>query len=549
MKLNTKRFTFLAVIIFSLCSLNNVFAQFPSWSAVTPGANGPVFSIVEFNGELIAAGSFSTPGRNIARYNGTKWDTLGTGLNDTVFALAVYNNKLIAVGSFDTAGGVVCNNIAQWNGTSWSPLGTGTNNTIFTVDTVGTSLFIGGRFTVAGGDSSSHIAMWEDSAWSPLGEGVNGNVYAFERVGSGLFIGGAFTMSGTDTAKRIVRFDLDSSVYTPLGVGIDSGNVYAISRFQGVLYVGGDFRTIDGDTVNRIAIWNDTTWSPVGIGINGPVRTFEAFGEGLLAIGGSFSSANGTSATNIVACGGPSSFAPFGGGLGGSVTNPGVYDIMGWRAVTIASGWFSSINIARWGLLPLGPDLISPLEGENNVSVTPLFTWAMGSWMYSFNIQVARDANFLNVVQADSNLLVTEFQVQDTSELLELTTYFWRVRASNGVGKGAYSLIRFFVTTTLLGTVNTSEIPERFNLYQNFPNPFNPVTKIKFDLPRVNGNSSLKVDVYSVNGELVKELLNTDYAAGRWELSFDATNLASGIYFYKISASQFTQTRKMILIK
>jgi flagellar hook assembly protein FlgD len=89
----------------------------------------------------------------------------------------------------------------------------------------------------------------------------------------------------------------------------------------------------------------------------------------------------------------------------------------------------------------------------------------------------------------------------------------------------------------------------RKDLYQNYPNPFNPVTKIKFDLPRVKGNSSLKVEVYNVNGELVTELLNTDYAAGRWELSFDATNLASGIYFYKISASQFNQTRKMILVK
>lgn len=548
MRINTKFFTipFIIILIFSC---NNLFAQFPSWSSVTPGANGPVYSVIEFNGELIAAGFFTSPGRNIARYNGTKWDTLGSGLNDTIFALAVYNNKLIAAGSFDTAGGVVCNNIAEWNGTSWAPLGLGTNNTIFTADTSGTSLFIGGRFTTAGGDSCSRVARWEDSTWSPLGVGVNGNVYAFERIGSGLFIGGSFTMSGTDTAKRIVRFDLDSSVYTPLGTGIDSGSVYALSRFQGMLYAGGDFRTIDGDTVNRIAMWNDTSWLPVGTGINGTVRTFEAFGDGLLAIGGSFTNAGGVGANNIVACGGPSSFAPFGGGLGGTVTNPGVYDIMGWRAVTIAGGWFANINIARWGLLPLAPELISPEEAENNVSVTPLFTWQGGGWMYSFNIQVARDANFLNISQADSNMLVTEFQVQDTSALLELTTYFWRVRASNGLGNGPYSLIRFFVTTSLLGTVNTGEIPDKFNLYQNFPNPFNPVTKIKFDLPRISGNSSLRVEVYSITGELVRELLNTDYAPGRWELEFDASQLASGIYFYKISASQFTQTRKMILIK
>jgi hypothetical protein len=543
----TKRFTFLALIIISLCSINNIYAQFPSWGAVTPGTNGQVNSLVEFNGELIAAGLFTTPGRNIARYNGTKWDTLSRGLNDTVYSLAVYNNKLIAVGAFDSAGGVPCSNIAQWNGTSWSPVGLGTNNTIFAADTVAGALIIGGRFTLAGGDSCSHLARWEDSTWTPLGEGVNDNVYAFEQVGSGLFIGGAFTMSGTDTVNRIVRFDLDSSVYTPLGAGIDSGNVYAISRFQGVMYVGGDFLTIEGDTVNRIAIWNDTSWSPVGTGMNGPVRTFEAFGDGLLVIGGTFTNAGGTNANNIVACGGPSSFAPFGGGLGG--TNPRVNDVMGWRGVTIAGGFFSNINVARWGLLPSVPELITPLEAENNVSLTPLFTWGQTGWPYFYTIQVARDANFLNLTRSDSMLTVTELQVPDTTELLELTTYFWRVRGVNGLGNGPYSLIRFFVTTTITGTVNTSEIPERFNLYQNFPNPFNPVTKIKFDLPNIRGNSSLKVEVFNINGQVVKELLNTDYAAGRWELSIDASQLASGIYFYKITASQFTQTRKMILIK
>ncbi len=542
----TKRFTFLALII-SLCSINNIFAQFPSWGAVTPGTNGLVNSIIEFNGELVAAGSFTTPGKNIARYNGTKWDTLGSGLNDTVYALAVYNNKLIAVGSFDTAGGIVCSNIAQWNGTSWAPVGTGTNNTIFAADTVNGALVIGGRFTFAGSDSSSHVAIWQDSSFSPMGVGVNDNVFAFEHVGSGLYIGGAFTLSGTDTAKRIVRFDLDSGTYSPLGPGIDSGNVYAISRFQGVLYAGGDFRTIEGDTVNRIAIWNDTSWSPIGTGMNGTVRTFEAFGDGLLVIGGTFSNANGTNANNIVACGGPSSFAPYGGGLGG--TNPRVNDVMGWRGVTIAGGFFSNINVARWGLLPSVPELITPLDAEINVSVTPLFTWSPTGWPYFYTIQVARDPNFINMTRADSLLLVTELQVPDTTELLEHTTYFWRVRGVNGMGNGPYSLIRFFTTTTILGTVNNNEIPERFNLYQNFPNPFNPVTKIKFDLPRINGNSRLKVEVFNVNGQVVSELLNTDYAAGRWELSFDATNLASGIYFYKITASNFVSTRKMILIK
>lgn len=550
MKLFTNKFIIcLAFFVSSLFSVNNIFAQFPSWGTVGTGTNGVVNSVIDYNGNLIAAGFFTTPGRNIARYNGIRWDTLSTGIDDTVFALAIYNNKLIAVGAFDTAGGVACSKIAQWDGTAWSPMGTGANNTIFTVDTVGSSLFIGGRFTMAGGVNCSRLAKWQDTSWSALGLGVNGNVYAFEHMGSGLIIGGAFVMAGADTVNRIVRYDLDSGTYTPLGNGIDSNNVFALSEFQGVLYAGGDFITIDGDTVNRLAIWNDTVWTPIGTGVNGSaVRTLDAFGAGLLCIGGSFTSINGTNGNNIIACGGPSSFAPFGGGLSGSVTNPRVNKVIGWRGVTVAGGFFSNTNVARWALLPLAPELILPPEAESGVSFTPLFTWNQGQWMYSFNIQVARDANFLNLTIADSNLLVPQFQVPDSTPLLNLVTYFWRVRASNGAGNGPYSLIRFFITG-IVGEINNNEIPASFNLYQNYPNPFNPVTKIKFDLPHVNGDANLKLSIYNVNGQRVAELLNTAYTAGKWELNFDASNLASGIYFYVISASHFTETRKMILLK
>lgn len=548
MKLITSRlFGFLAIFIYSLFSGNNIFAQFPSWGAISSGANGVVNSVIVFKGDLIAAGSFTTPGRNIAKYNGTRWDTLSLGMNDTVFALAIYNNKLIAVGAFDTAGGVVCHKIAQWNDSAWSPLGTGADSTIYAVDTSGPFLIIGGKFTTVGGVSCNRLAVWQGIVWTALGQGVNGSVYALIPYNGGLVIGGAFTMAGTDTAKKIVRFD-SAGVYHSMGPGIDSGNVYAIREFLGDLYAGGNFLTIGGDTVKHIALWNDTAWSQVGTGINGTVKTMDEIQLGLLVIGGSFTNVNGTNANNIVAYGGSLSFAPYGGGLTGGT--PVVNKVTMWRGVTFAGGLFTSPNrnIARWGLLPLAPPLILPLEGESGTSLTPLFTWTQGQWMYSFNIQIARDANFLNITLADSNLMLPEFQVPPSTPLLNAVTYFWRVRAANGVGNGPYSLIRFF-STGIVGMIINNEIPLTFNLYQNYPNPFNPVTKIKFDLPYVKGNADLRVNIFNVNGQKVAELLNTQYIAGKWELSFDASNLASGIYFYKISTSHFTETRKMILLK
>jgi hypothetical protein len=88
--------------------------------------------------------------------------------------------------------------------------------------------------------------------------------------------------------------------------------------------------------------------------------------------------------------------------------------------------------------------------------------------------------------------------------------------------------------------------PATFALEQNFPNPFNPSTKINFSLP-VEGFVTL--DVYNSIGQKVATLVNETKTAGTYAVNFDASDLTSGIYFYKISSGNFTETKKMILLK
>jgi M6 family metalloprotease-like protein len=91
-----------------------------------------------------------------------------------------------------------------------------------------------------------------------------------------------------------------------------------------------------------------------------------------------------------------------------------------------------------------------------------------------------------------------------------------------------------------------TEIPSRFRLSQNFPNPFNPITHIRFELP---SDAATIITVYNIKGQKVKELMNEYKQSGSYQVEFDGSDLASGIYFYRINAGEFTQVKKMALIK
>ncbi len=93
----------------------------------------------------------------------------------------------------------------------------------------------------------------------------------------------------------------------------------------------------------------------------------------------------------------------------------------------------------------------------------------------------------------------------------------------------------------------STEIPDKYDLLQNYPNPFNPYTKIAFALPE---KTAVTIKVYNVLGQEIKSLVSKQLLdAGRHQVEFDGSNLASGIYFYRLESDKFTQTKRMALIK
>jgi hypothetical protein len=88
--------------------------------------------------------------------------------------------------------------------------------------------------------------------------------------------------------------------------------------------------------------------------------------------------------------------------------------------------------------------------------------------------------------------------------------------------------------------------PQAYQLSQNYPNPFNPVTQIQYNLPE---QTHVRLEVFNSLGQKVMELVNSQQLAGSHTASFDATELSSGVYLYKITTPSFSQTKKMLLVK
>lgn len=115
----------------------------------------------------------------------------------------------------------------------------------------------------------------------------------------------------------------------------------------------------------------------------------------------------------------------------------------------------------------------------------------------------------------------------------------------NNVHNSDIFTVRLDAVFTGTGTIS-SEIPSEFSLSQNYPNPFNPSTTIGFNIP---SNSKVNLVVFNSAGQQVAELVNENLNAGTYEYKFDAGKLTSGVYFYRLTTDNFTETKKMILVK
>jgi uncharacterized delta-60 repeat protein len=232
-----------------------------------------------------------------------------------------------------------------------------------------------------------------------------------------------------------------------------------------------------------------------------------------------------------------------------TVTNLNIQTTYYWRVKTRNEEYFSSWS-SIWHFttipnVPSAPTLISPPNGAIDQSLTPTLDWDSISIAAGYQVQVGSDSTFTNCI-LDSNGILNSFIIVPNGILINNSTYFWRVKAYNAGGNSQWSVIWHF-TTASIGIEKVGEqIPKEFKLNNNFPNPFNPKTKIRFELPK---NIDVKINVYNILGKEITTLIDGKYVSGIYEVDFDASNLSSGIYICRMIAGDYVSTKKMILLK
>jgi hypothetical protein len=316
------------------------------------GLDGSVETLVMYDGDLIAGGTFLSGGGTqlnyIGRWNGTNWMPLGSGMERWVSALTVFNGELIAGGHFVSASGVPAGYIARWDGSSWHPIGKGFSGIVYALAVHDGELYAGGAFQMSGDTELHGIARWDGENWNALAGGVNNQVFIIFEYQGDLIVGGDFTEAGGVAGTgQIARWD--GTRWSPLGAGMDLDYVHGLVERDGDLYAGGQFIHASGLLANSVARWDGERWHALGTGMDRWVYRMTTF-DGKILAAGSFLTAGGTRSPFLALWDG-NRWAPFPGGS----PNGEVHVVLNSPSGLIVGGWFTKLGstpstyIGRWG--------------------------------------------------------------------------------------------------------------------------------------------------------------------------------------------------------
>jgi hypothetical protein len=174
--------------------------------------------------------------------------------------------------------------------------------------------------------------------------------------------------------------------------------------------------------------------------------------------------------------------------------------------------------------------------------------WYNGNYASKYSMHSSDSADFSEInFLASTSKGTGGINNVETYTGLQAEGRYIELQLTTGPNPYAISEIQVFGTLNITAVAeNNSKIPTKYTLYQNYPNPFNPTTNIQIDIPKAGQTN---IVVYNILGQKVADLLNKELNAGTYTISFNASRLSSGIYFYTLRSGNFITTKKMILLK
>ena len=516
---------------------------------------------------VFAGGQFTTAGNTVRNSLAaislttgllTPWNPSATG--GGVNALALAGDKLIAGGGFTFIGGshsipylVALDTLTgspivnpSWKATA--------NSTVYALEVVGTRLYIGGYFTTIGGTGRNYLAAVDvhdgtPNVWNP---NLNSGVFVIAYSGSKVFVSGGFTLVGATTRNYAAAFDTVTDALTAWDPAPD--NYCRAMAVQGSrVYLGGSYFNVNSQPMKSLSAVDTATGTLVpGFDAHFTLAydvNAIAAADTQIIIGGNFGAINGKTRSALAYLNASTgAVSSWGSNINNDVGSGVVYAIALELNTIFVGGQIASLMYypqSTFGVMTDPTITVLPVElttfsaGINQGNAVLLWHTATEVNNYGFEVQRrtinAPEWNRIGFVGgAGTSNSPRTYSFVDKNP--PAGAYGYRLKQIDRNGSFSYSEV-------LEVSVN---VPGKLALSQNYPNPFNPSTTVSFSIPF---KSVISLKVFDLLGKEVATIYSGELSPGNYTRQWNASDLTSGVYFYRIQAGSFSQTKKLVLLK